>query len=254
MDAVYEAIRDLSPDDEMSGMIRRQLYDFIGRVGRFSSKFARDDAKDPNVCVTKWWNFHGSHVPELQSVAIKILSQPISTSSAERVWSTYSFIHNVTRNRLNSHRADTLVYIHSNLRLLSRFNAAAYKEGPNRKWDINPELPLMDESSIRMEDMRWQDLDDDFLRPSTFRASSQSLLSSPSLTIRDLDDNDEAAGSGTPRVVSSSELEIGRPSNTQGRITSFLGRGERTRGENVEGRGEGRGRDDHAYSKGKRKA
>ncbi|XP_077223765.1 uncharacterized protein LOC143857234 [Tasmannia lanceolata] len=247
MDAVYEAIMDLSPDDEMSGMIRRQLYDFIGRVGRFSSKFARDDAKDPNVCVTKWWNFHGSHVPELQSVAIKILSQPISTSSAERVWSTYSFIHNVKRNRLNSHRADTLVYIHSNLRLLSRFNAAAYKEGQYRKWDINPELPLMDDSSIRMEDMRWQDLDDDFLRPSTFRASSQSLLSSPSLTIRDLDDNDEAAGSGTPRVGSSSELEIGRPSNTQGRITSFLGRGERTREER-------RGRADHAYLKGKRKA
>ncbi|XP_077223205.1 uncharacterized protein LOC143856807 [Tasmannia lanceolata] len=128
MDVVYEAITDLSPDDEMSGTIRRQLYDFIGRVGRFSSKFAREDAKDPNVCVTKWWNFHGSHVPELQSVAIKILSQPISTSSAERVWSMYSFIHNVKRNRLNSHRADTIVYIHSNLRLLSRFNAAAYKE------------------------------------------------------------------------------------------------------------------------------
>ncbi|XP_077222686.1 uncharacterized protein LOC143856375 [Tasmannia lanceolata] len=105
----------------------------------------------------------------------------------------------------------------------------------------------MDDSSIRMEDMRWQDLDDDFLRPSTFRASSQSLLSSPSLTIRDLDDNDEAAGSGTPRVGSSSELEIGRPSNTQGRITSFLGRGERTREER-------RGRADHAYLKGKRKA
>ncbi|XP_077233735.1 uncharacterized protein LOC143876015 isoform X2 [Tasmannia lanceolata] len=133
MDAVFDAIEALSPDTEMSNMIRHQLYDFILKVGRFSCNFAREDTKDPKVSVTKWWHFHGIHIPELQSVAIKILSQPISTSSAERVWSTYSFIHNVKRNRLNSHRADTLVYIHSNLRLLSRYNEAAYKEGPNRK-------------------------------------------------------------------------------------------------------------------------
>ena len=81
-----------------------------------------------------------------------MLSQPITSSSTERNWSTYSFIHNVKRNRLNSTRADKLVFIHSNIRLQSRFSKS-YKDGPFKKWDINPEHTYIDDSSMRLEDL-----------------------------------------------------------------------------------------------------
>jgi hypothetical protein len=50
-----------------------------------------------------------------------VLSQVVNTSSAERCWSTYSFIHSVTRNNLNANWAESLVYVHYNLRLLSHY-------------------------------------------------------------------------------------------------------------------------------------
>ncbi|KAK9048184.1 hypothetical protein SSX86_032853 [Deinandra increscens subsp. villosa] len=54
-----------------------------------------------------------------------------SSSCAERNWSTYAFIHSLRRNRLTTSRAQDLVYVHNNLRLLSR--------APNddvKMWDV----------------------------------------------------------------------------------------------------------------------
>ncbi|KAL6522088.1 hypothetical protein OROMI_031965 [Orobanche minor] len=79
-----------------------------------------------------------------------------------RNWSTYSYIHNVKRNRLNSKRADKLVFIHSNVRLLSRFSES-YKSGPHKKWDVNPESTYIEGSSARLEDMTWENLDDELV-------------------------------------------------------------------------------------------
>ena len=69
-----------------------------------------------------WWSTDGSETPELVKVAKKILSQAVSSSSAEQKWSTYAYIHNVKRNHLNTTRADKLVFMHSNIHLLSRFS------------------------------------------------------------------------------------------------------------------------------------
>ena len=106
-----------------------------------------------------------------------MLSQPITSSSAERNWSTYSFIHNVKRNRLNSTRADKLVFIHSNIRLQSRFSES-YKDGPFKKWDINPEHTYIDDSSVRLEDLRWKSLEDDNIDSSTIAGDEDREASS----------------------------------------------------------------------------
>jgi hypothetical protein len=57
----------------------------------------------------------------------------INTSSAERCWSTYSFIHGVKRNTLNADLAESLVYVHYSLRLLSHYCDAV--ENNNSKRD-----------------------------------------------------------------------------------------------------------------------
>ncbi|GKC48011.1 hAT dimerization domain, ribonuclease H-like domain protein [Tanacetum coccineum] len=53
-------------------------------------------------------------------VRAHLLGQPSSSSCVERNWSTYAFIHSLRRNKLTTSCAQDLVYIHNNLRLLSR--------------------------------------------------------------------------------------------------------------------------------------
>ena len=73
-----------------------------------------------------WWIIHGTHAPTLQKIALKLLGQSCSSSSCERNWSTYSFIHSLKRN-MTPKRTKDLVFIHNNLRLLSG-NSSKYKE------------------------------------------------------------------------------------------------------------------------------
>jgi hypothetical protein len=82
-----------------------------------------------------WWINHGQSAPLLMGLAMKLLCQPASSSCCERNWSTYSFIHCVSRNALTPERAEDLVFAHSNLRHLSR-RSDAYKKGETRMWDV----------------------------------------------------------------------------------------------------------------------
>ena len=143
----------IGEDENEKAELRRQLATFQNKLGIFGTSAAKVDAS--MMSPISWWSTYGAETPELAEIAMKALSQPISSSSAERVWSTYSYIHNIKRNRLNTKRADKLVFIHSNIRLLSRFTSA-YKEGPNRKWDVDPESTYFDDSIVRLEDLQWK--------------------------------------------------------------------------------------------------
>ncbi|XP_077245333.1 uncharacterized protein LOC143885176 [Tasmannia lanceolata] len=236
-------------DLELRDLLREQFVRFVTKKGRFGSPLASREARNPKMSILEWWRFHGGDTPELRTLAIKVLSQSITTSSAERAWSTYSYILNVKRNRLNAARADTLVYIHSNLRLLSRLTGS-YKDGPHRKWDINPEIPLIDDSAVRMEDMRWENLDDPLqlvtsdvplppLRPQpvAIRPPQPSL---PSLTMLDT------------ATTSSSPCDAPLPARftRQQGIPDFVRGG----GRGIRGRGRrGSSRVEPSHTKGKRK-
>ena len=82
-----------------------------------------------------WWANFGAQTPLLQALAFRLLGQPSSSSCAERNWSTYSFIHSLRRDRLNPSRAQDLVFIHNNLRLLSR-NSDQYEAEKTKMWDV----------------------------------------------------------------------------------------------------------------------
>ncbi|KAJ1406144.1 Ribonuclease H-like superfamily [Sesbania bispinosa] len=95
-----------------------------------------------------WWLVHGAHAPILRKVALKLLGQPCSSSCCERNWSTYSFIHSMRRNKMAPYRAEDLVLVHSNLRLLSR-NSPQYKQEETKLWDIaGDEFDSLDEFGI----------------------------------------------------------------------------------------------------------
>ncbi|KAL6550554.1 hypothetical protein OROMI_021042 [Orobanche minor] len=151
---VLEAFDKIGENEGERMVYRHQLAKFQGKQGMFGSLAAKIDAV--TMSPISWWSTYGAETPELSEVAIKVLSQPISSSSAERVWSTYSYIHSVKRNRLNSVRADKLVYIHSNIRLISRFTSG-YNDGPYKRWDIDPDLSYLDDSMAKLDELRWKE-------------------------------------------------------------------------------------------------
>ncbi|KAL5147497.1 hypothetical protein HKD37_06G017177 [Glycine soja] len=95
-----------------------------------------------------WWLIHGLNAPILQKVSLKLLAQPCSSSCCERNWSTYSFIHSLKRNKIAPHRAENLIFVHSNLRLLSR-NTPQYNQEETKMWDVvGDDIESLDDCGI----------------------------------------------------------------------------------------------------------
>lgn len=88
-----------------------------------------------------WWQEYCADLPLIRKVAMRVLAQCSSSSSCERVWSTFDFIHSKKRNRLSSQRLNDLVFVHYNLRLLQRRGATSTKDAfvPWEEEDSDPE-------------------------------------------------------------------------------------------------------------------
>ena len=56
-------------------------------------------------------------------MAKRVTALVSSAGACERNWSTYDFIHSKKRNRLHPDRANDLVYVFTNLRLIQGFKA-----------------------------------------------------------------------------------------------------------------------------------
>jgi hypothetical protein len=67
-----------------------------------------------------WWFTSGSVGKLLPRIARRILAQVVSSSSCERNWSSYSFVHSKARNRLLPSRAEDSVYVYTNSRVLNQ--------------------------------------------------------------------------------------------------------------------------------------
>jgi uncharacterized membrane protein YgcG len=60
---------------------------------------------------------YGNSTPTLRKVALKLVSQCVSSSGCERNWSTFALVHTKVRNRLTHKKLHKLVYVNYNLRL-----------------------------------------------------------------------------------------------------------------------------------------
>ncbi|GFS32012.1 hypothetical protein Acr_00g0020400 [Actinidia rufa] len=121
--------RDEEVTNERKKCLKRYLIDSMERTkanveyAKFSTKegpFSDVDSIEDrwNMDPHSWWVIHGASASTLQTIALKILTQPSSSSCCERNWSTYSFIHSLKRNKMTPQRAEDLVFVHSNLHLL----------------------------------------------------------------------------------------------------------------------------------------
>jgi len=126
MRGFHNIVKKLLLDVEDQVKAIEQLAKSRNSEGEFSRPFIKVSAK--KLSGWKWWVEFGSECPKLQSVAQKVLSQISCACVCERNWSTYDFIHNKKRNRLRPNRANDLVEVFSNLRLISKVNNIEYEE------------------------------------------------------------------------------------------------------------------------------
>lgn len=77
--------------------------------------------------------------------------QVTSASSCERNWSAFGFIHSKSRNRLSSKKAEELVYVFSNRRLLRRGQSYKPRFVQWAEEEADPDVSDMDELEEMME-------------------------------------------------------------------------------------------------------
>ncbi len=124
--------RELADDPDLTIACKRVLQklcpadDYADVVSEFLAFRVRGppfhDMLEPNnqkLAPHAWWEFEGACAKLLSPIAKRILAQTVSSSACERNWSSYSYVHDKKRNRLLPGRADDLVYIYSNSKLLA---------------------------------------------------------------------------------------------------------------------------------------
>ncbi|XP_019184244.1 PREDICTED: uncharacterized protein LOC109179128 [Ipomoea nil] len=67
-----------------------------------------------------WWSTYGGTTPNLQTIAIKIISLTSSSSGCEKNWSTFEGIHTKKRNRLESNHLNNPVFVQFNTNLMNK--------------------------------------------------------------------------------------------------------------------------------------
>lgn len=113
-------------DVELQGILCDELDMFKSESGTFARPLAKDEKRMHQG--VKWWETFGAHTPKLQQLALRVLSQGTCASPCERNWSTFSLIHTKRRNKLLPKNTEMLVFIHTNLRLISKIKERGYEK------------------------------------------------------------------------------------------------------------------------------
>ena len=95
--------------------VMAEMTEYEERLGPYSPEEA-PDIRVANLQPHQWWSRVGGEA--LPKIAKRVLALTCSASSCERNWNMYSFVHNKSQNRLGTKRAEDLVYIYTNTRLL----------------------------------------------------------------------------------------------------------------------------------------
>ena len=115
MASAIAILRLLCPPD-LKEVVIDEFYAFRESYPPFSD--IRDSSKS-NLLPYAWWNVYKAVDKYISSIAKRILAKPLSSSSCERNWSSYSFVHDKKRNQLLPKRANDLVFVYTNFKMIS---------------------------------------------------------------------------------------------------------------------------------------
>ena len=124
-----------------------QLAKYQQREGIFTKLFVVNNAK--TMAPASWWATYGKHLPQLASVARRVLAQPCCASAAERNWSVYGQIKTKARSRMGHSTGDKLVYCHEALHMRAKLQDAGYTQHTD-KWDSDSDSDESDDEQDLM--------------------------------------------------------------------------------------------------------
>lgn len=82
--------------DHLNDTGKEEFDKYVERSGIFSKLFNKCDLDDPFV----FWSMAETYVPVLGKFVIKLMQIPASTAELERLFSHWSYVHSLIRNRL----------------------------------------------------------------------------------------------------------------------------------------------------------
>ncbi|XP_077240039.1 uncharacterized protein LOC143880943 [Tasmannia lanceolata] len=123
---------------ECDGTARRVLREQLSSYWNLEGSLGEEDAVDcrDKMDPVAWWENFGSETPQLQTLAIKILSQISSISTFLESWSNDDLAYTETINKLGVERAEDLIYVRNNLRLHSRRHGNGNSLAGAKTWDV----------------------------------------------------------------------------------------------------------------------
>ncbi|PON92931.1 Zinc finger, BED-type domain containing protein [Trema orientale] len=149
-----EAMSRMATTDNDKMEITKEHPAYIGAQGALGTQFAimGRTLNAPG----DWWAGYGYEIPNLQRVAIRILSQPCSSHWCRWNWTTFESLHSKKRNRLELEKLNDLVFVHCNLWLQGTCQSRGGKSKPiifdeidvSSEWptELDPSAPLLDDS------------------------------------------------------------------------------------------------------------
>ncbi|XP_040991643.1 uncharacterized protein LOC121238717 isoform X2 [Juglans microcarpa x Juglans regia] len=161
---LLDCIETLEPDLTAQVMITSNVNFYEEAVGDFGRPVALRGRE--SLSPATWWSLYAADYPDLQRLAVRILSQTCSISRCERSWSMFERIHLKKRNRLEHQRLNDLIFVHYNLRLQERRPEAS--KARIRRGTLDPMcLEAMDANMgdwvedpgvLEGEDLSWMDV------------------------------------------------------------------------------------------------
>ncbi|XP_015584619.1 uncharacterized protein LOC8289331 isoform X2 [Ricinus communis] len=115
---LLDCIETLEPNLSAQVTITSQIKFYEEAVGDFGRPMALRGRE--SLAPATWWSLYAADYPDLQRLAIRILSQTCSLTRCERNWSMFERTHSKKRNRLEHQRLNDLTFVHYNLYLQER--------------------------------------------------------------------------------------------------------------------------------------
>ncbi|KAK3005516.1 hypothetical protein RJ639_017194 [Escallonia herrerae] len=160
---LLDCIETLEPNLTSQVLITSHIKSYEDAVGDFGRPVALRGRE--SLAPASWWSLYAADYPDLQRLAVRVLSQTCSVIRCERNWSMFERIHAKKRNRLEHQRLNDLIFVHCSLRLRERREASkghrvrlVYDPTCVEALDADVCDWVRDPGSLQGEDVSWMDV------------------------------------------------------------------------------------------------
>ncbi|KAL6846826.1 hypothetical protein ACP4OV_024274 [Aristida adscensionis] len=163
---LIKTIASLVRDDEVQDKIFVQLEEYKKSTGDFGLPVAIRQRE--KLTPVAWWENFGNGTRELQSLAVRVLSQCCSATGCERNWDIFEYLHSKNLSRLECSRISAVIFVRYNLKLRKRIlpkPTDAIDPISLDNIDVLEEWVSEEPSLLCSDDMNWESIDAAFAEP-----------------------------------------------------------------------------------------